>query len=232
MIHRHYSLLLKMLFFNIVLVLVSLVKVNFILGSFHTFFSASQIVGPLVGFYGGLSCITVLYVLKDVAKVIFFGTGLFSPLTLHIPTFFSAAYWASSSVIFRLVVPLMCIVLFLIHPVGNQAAFYTLYWLLPLVIYFVSPRSIFLHALASTFIAHAVGSVIWLYWLPLKSELFLALMPVVLVERLLFASGMTLTYYVIEYAKWFRPSTPVQLIKFVQGRSRLRMKLRRARQGD
>ncbi len=203
MIHKYYSLLLKALFFNAVLVLVSLVKVNFIWSSLHTFFSASQIVGPLVGFYGGLSCIAVLYIAKDLLKGIFLGTGFFSPLTLHIPTFFSAAYWASSSVIFRLVVPLICIVLFLIHPVGNQAAFYTLYWLIPLIVYFVPHRSIFLHALASTFIAHAVGSVIWLYWLPLKPELFWTLMPIVLVERLLFASGMTLTYYVIEYAKQF-----------------------------
>ena len=203
MIRKQYSLLLKILFFNIVLAFVSLVKVDFIWGSLHTFFSASQIVGPLIGFYGGFSCITVLYIAKDLIKGIFLGTGFLSPLALHIPTFFSAAYWASSSIIFRFLVPLLCIALFVLHPVGSQAAFYTLYWLIPLSIYFIPHRSVFLHALASTFIAHAVGSVIWLYWVPLKPELFWALMPVVLVERLLFASGMTLTYYLIEYAKLF-----------------------------
>lgn len=203
MIQKYYSLLVKTLFFNILLALVGFVKVSFVWGSLHAFFSASQIVGPLVGFYGGFSCVAVLYLLKDLIKLIVLGTGFFSPLSLHIPTFFSAAYWASSSVVFRFLVPLLCIVLFLAHPVGVQVPFYTLYWLIPLCIYFVPKRPIFFDALASTFIAHAVGSVIWLYWLPLKPELFWALMPVVFIERLLFASGMTLTYYLIEYAKQF-----------------------------
>ncbi len=66
----------------------------------------------------------------------------------------------------------------------------------------ISPsKNIFLHSLTSTFIAHAVGSVIWLYATPMTPEFWYALIPVVAVERLVIASGMTLAYYA--FAKFF-----------------------------
>ena len=74
----------------------------------------------------------------------------------------------------QILVPVLCMALFGLHPVGSQAFAYTLYWLIPVTLYIMSslvnvlPRfqqftPIFLQALSSTFIAHAVGSVIWLY---------------------------------------------------------------------
>jgi hypothetical protein len=201
MIKKHFSALIKIAIFSVVLLLAHLAKFNIIWGSCRAFFSASQIVGPLAGLYGGFVSIALLYFVKDLIKGLFFGSSLLSPLSFHIPTFFSGAYWASNSFIVRFFVPAFCIILFLIHPVGSQAWFYTLYWLIPLVIYMMPRKMVFFDALASTFIAHAVGSVIWLYWLPLKPELFWALMPIVILERILFASGMTLTYCLIENAK-------------------------------
>ncbi len=55
------------------------------------------------------------------------------------------------------------------------------------------------HALASTFIAHAVGSVIWLYTVPMVASAWLALIPIVACERLLYTAGIVMGDAVINY---------------------------------
>ncbi len=102
------------------------------------------------------------------------------------------------SVLLQLVLPAICMGLFALHPVGNQAFSYALYWLIPMAIFFARRyvSSVFLTALSSTFIAHAVGSVIWLYTVPMTSAQWLGLIPIVAAERLVFAVGATLVYAV------------------------------------
>jgi hypothetical protein len=63
----------------------------------------------------------------------------------------------------------------------------------------VPQRSLFLQALGSTFIAHAVGSVIWLYTVPMTAAMWMGLMPIVLFERIAFALGMVIAHYVISF---------------------------------
>jgi hypothetical protein len=88
-------------------------------------------------------------------------------------------------------------ILFVMHPVGGQAFVYSLYWLIPVALYFIPHRSLFLTGLGSTFIAHAVGSVIWCYTVPMTAGMWMALMPVVFCERLLFALGMVVMHFVL-----------------------------------
>ena len=52
-------------------------------------------------------------------------------------------------------------------------------------------------ALASTFIAHAVGSVIWLYTVPMTAAAWIALIPLVACERMLYASGIVIGHTMI-----------------------------------
>lgn len=89
---------------------------------------------------------------------------------------------------------------FIAHPVGAQAWVYSLYWLVPIVLYAVRKKNMFLEALGSTFTAHAVGSVIWIYCDPMTPQAWLTLIPVVLVERLVFASGIVVAYYGIHFS--------------------------------
>lgn len=194
-----YRFLINFFLVTAFVVTTSILKVSHIWGSKAAFFSLANSARPLIGLYGGLPGV-FLYLILYLVKAISIGY-VFSPFVFHFPTVFSALYWASRSWIIRLAVPLACIILFLAHPVGFQAAFYTSFWLIPLGVYFMPKKGIFLHALASTFIAHAVGSILWLYWIPMNSEMFLSLMPVVIVERLVFATGMTLAYYMFESAK-------------------------------
>jgi len=159
----------------------------------------------------------------------------FHMLAYHIPGFFASAYWARQSRWLSIALPIVCMALFLAHPVGYQAAPYAAYWLIPVGIALFNPfmmligkynlpfipsclsrlsrvslrgriegrdipfKSIFLHSLTSTLIAHAVGSVIWIYTTPMTPAFWYALIPIVAVERLVMAIGMTTMYHAIGY---------------------------------
>lgn len=175
-----------------------------------SFFSLFDAVMPLTGSVDfGLS--SLIFSLRTLLKVISFG---FSPFFLlyHIPGLCAAASWSSSNKLIHVGIPLLCFGLFLAHPVGYGAAPYALYWALPIAISFWGRRVIFLQALSSTFIAHAVGSVLWLYSLKTTSLFWLSLIPVVAVERLMFASVMTLMYWVaVSVGTVFRKLTSEEL---------------------
>jgi len=89
--------------------------------------------------------------------------------------------------------------LFVIHPVGTIAFAYSLYWLIPVCLWILNRfnllKGIFSTALQSTFVAHAAGSIIWLYTLNMPATKWLSLIPIVAVERFVFAGIATLFYY-------------------------------------
>jgi hypothetical protein len=90
--------------------------------------------------------------------------------------------------------------LFWVHPIGAQAWPYALYWLIPVVLYCLGNNKNNVYtALGSTFIAHAAGSIIWLYTVPMTSQQWLALIPVVAVERLISTIVMVATYAFISF---------------------------------
>jgi hypothetical protein len=143
------------------------------------------------------------------------------PVTLGIPTFFATLSWSVSSnqnslitritdLCVHVILPITCMLLFIAHPVGQNAFVYSFYWLIPPVFFMIKEfRSkkrketvstnftVVMTALQSTFIAHAVGSIIWLYTVPTTAHYWIALMPVVAVERLVSAASMTLLYLAI-----------------------------------
>jgi len=88
-------------------------------------------------------------------------------------------------------------ILFIAHPVASKAFAYSFYWLIPVVLYVLNYKNTFCKALTATFLAHAVGSIIWLYTVPMTSTQWLALIPVVAVERLVMACGMVVLYQVL-----------------------------------
>ena len=54
-------------------------------------------------------------------------------------------------------------------------------------------------SLGATFVAHAVGSIIWLHLMPMSSNMWLALIPIVPVERVCFAAAMSGMHYLANY---------------------------------
>lgn len=188
-------------FFTSLIKAASFLKVSFILGSWAAFFSATSIVVPLVGAFTGISGSIVIFGLSMIVRYVISGSLPFIFLAYHIPGLCASAYFASSCAIIRLFLPLVCMAAFILHPVGAQAWVYSLYWLIPVALYFMRKESLFLTSLGSTFTAHAVGSVIWIYANPMTPQAWLVLIPVVFVERLVFASGMVIAYHAIKTAQ-------------------------------
>lgn len=151
---------------------------------------------PLVGAFGGLMTSTLVFIAGCLMHGLF--GSFFTYLSYHIPGLFASAYWAHNHWSIRLAVPLMCMALFIAHPVGMYAAPYTLYWLIPVALYFMR-TTIFTQALGSTMTAHAVGSVLWIYTIPMSIEQWYGLIPVVAVERLLFATGMVVAHKALSW---------------------------------
>lgn len=168
-----------------------------IVHSVSPYFSLYNCIKPLSGAFGGIGGALMIAFASLVSSIVFKGTAIFSTafLSLHLPGLSASLYWATAHWLVRLALPLLCIMLFVVHPIGMGAWAYTLLWLVPVVLWAKSNLSLFEKALASTFIAHAVGSVIWLYTLPSLSSFWISLIPIVLAERFFFAAGMVITYH-------------------------------------
>jgi hypothetical protein len=175
-------------------------KVSLIFGSFAAFFTASSMLLPLSGAFGGILGSITFLVIGAMIRILTGSVLSFKILAYHIPGFFASAYWARPTKYLSIILPIVCMALFIAHPVGRLAAPYALYWLIPVVIALFRNKTVFLHSLSSTFIAHAVGSVIWLYATPMTPAFWYALIPVVAVERLVMAIGMTAAYHGIAKA--------------------------------
>lgn len=87
--------------------------------------------------------------------------------------------------------------MFLLHPVGRQAWFYSLFWTIPIIARLLPAKyslSVPLRSLGATFTAHAIGGALWIWTVPMTPAMYLALVPITAFERLLFALGIGISY--------------------------------------
>ena len=181
----------------------SCLKMSYIIGSKAAFFSSAVIVEPLVGFWAPLP-ITLIYYSLRVACAYFLFQSI-TPLLIayHIPSFCASFYFAakkSSSISTKIIyalLPLSCMILFVTHSVGMQIWWYSLLWLIPLIDLWAPQTHFFVHALGATFTSHAVGTILWLSMHTTTVAFWYGLLPVVIVERVVFAVSMTLLNNVI-----------------------------------
>jgi len=181
----------------LLLKLAGLVKFSYMVGTYSGFFSGMSIAVPLAGAFAGVLGSWTVFL----ARLVMGGAFSAHYLAYCIPGLCASLYWAHANFFVRLLLPALCIVVFIAHPVGGEAALYTVYWLIPIALYFFPRKSLFFQALGSTLVAHAVGSVIWLYTVPMTATMWLALIPIVAIERLLFSSGMLITYRIVEFVR-------------------------------
>lgn len=185
--------------FLIIFIVLSLIAfqipVSKIVGSGQNF-TLFEFIGPIGGmflgpFFGALAAFFV----RAIDLII--GPKTLDLLTIirFLPMMLAAVYFGMKSKKSALIFPI-CIVLFLVHPIGQRAWLYPLLWLIPLVATLGKKRLIF-NSLGSTFTAHAVGSTIFLYAFGLTPQVWLSLIPVVLIERGLFTIGIWVSYLVL-----------------------------------
>jgi len=96
-----------------------------------------------------------------------------------------------------LLIPLLSILAFNLHPIGRTVWFYSLYWLIPLALWPFRKRFLFARALGSTFTAHAVGGAAWIWAFNLPAPVWISLIPTVALERAIFALGISASYILV-----------------------------------
>ena len=192
--------------------LFSFIKINLISGSHRMFFSGIGLIFPVVGAFFGTAFSGIALFLFFIFKKMTIGGAI----TLGLPTFIATLSFSIMlksdnnnsfklniyNFLLRVILPFFCMILFILHPVGKDAYLYSFYWLIPVGLYFFnkiySNNSMFLKSLTSTFLAHAVGSLMWLYFVPTVSVYWISLIPIVFVERLIFATGISFLYLFIK----------------------------------
>ncbi|VVC00946.1 Uncharacterised protein [uncultured archaeon] len=185
--------------FAVAALVLSQIKFDAILGVQNKNFTFFQLIGPTAAGVLGpfLGVASVLFV--EISNSLITGAS-FDPLAivLLLPMAFAALYFGSKDRL-TAIPALVCMALFWMHPYGAQVWFYSLYWLIPVACAF-HKDNIIARALGSTFTAHAIGSVAYLYAFNLAPAVWLSLIPVVAFERLTFAAGIVVSFYAINTA--------------------------------
>lgn len=168
--------------------------------SFTLFDFFAPIAGAFLGpIYGVVSVFGVL-VANNLIKDVTWSTGTIIRL---FPTLFAVLYFATvtkkSIKPWILAVPVAAILVFLAHPNGRQVPYYPLmFWLIPLITYRFR-SNLWMKSLGATFTAHSVGGAAWIWAFNLPASVWQGLIPVVISERLLFATGIAVSFMVMKH---------------------------------
>ena len=96
-----------------------------------------------------------------------------------------------------LLIPLLSIIIFNLHPVGRTVWFYSLFWFIPFLTWSFRQRFLVARSLGSTFTAHAVGGAVWIWAFNLPAGVWISLIPIVILERSIFALGISAFYVLL-----------------------------------
>ncbi len=115
------------------------------------------------------------------------------------PTLFAVLYFALSAKKVKnsrliLLIPFLAIVSFNLNSIGRSVWFYSLFWLIPLIVWPLRQRFLLARALGATFTAHSVGGAVWIWAFNLPAAVWLSLIPVVAMERAIFALGISASF--------------------------------------
>lgn len=171
-------------------------KFSNILGVPAQSFTFFEFIGPIgAGIFNPLlGVVSVAFV--ELVNFLVTGSAI-QPVTLImlVPMMFAAFYFGSKSRS-RVIVPLICMGLFVLNPLGRQAWYYSLFWLIP-VAAALWKDNLFMRSLGATFTAHAVGSVAFLYAFNIPASIWATLVPITAFERLSFAVGISVSYIAV-----------------------------------
>ncbi|MFA5954760.1 MAG: hypothetical protein WC817_04455 [Patescibacteria group bacterium] len=191
----------KQLLFGVVFILAGLVllqiPVTHLVGS-GARFTAFDAFGPIAGGFLGSMPGAVSVFLMQIFNFVLHGAHVQDVGTIIrlFPMIFAAAYFGKRTKL-NVIVPALAILAFVASPIGRSAWYFSLYWLIPMVCYFYQDKFLLARSLGSTFTAHAVGGALWVYLVPMPATVWIALIPVVAMERLSFAIGISVMYLVV-----------------------------------
>lgn len=181
--------------FSVIGLLFLQIPFSTLIGGSHQTFSLFDFFAPTIGAFlaTGWGAITVI-VVKVFNVIAHHQTFDVTTIVRLFPLAFAALYFGARKYKTLVsLIPLACMAMFIMHPEGRQAWYYSLYWLIPLASSFAK-KSLVMNSLGATFTAHAIGGVAFLYAFNLPAEVWIALIPVVFIERMMFTAGIALSY--------------------------------------
>lgn len=189
--------------FLVLFTLVAVVGMNFnfskLVGAENQFFTFFQFFGPISGGFLGAGFGAVAVLFAQLINFVMSGKeATVVNLLRLLPMLFAAYYFAKNkerllSNKLGILIPFVAIGVFVTNPAGSEAWYFSLYWLIPVIVKFL-PDNLVLRSLGATFTAHAVGSIMWVLFVPMTAAQWSALIPVVAYERVLFAIGISISY--------------------------------------
>lgn len=187
--------------FTVVAFITQNINFSALVGAQNQFFTLFQFFGPIAGSFLGPWIGSLTVFISEIANNLVTGKE-FTVLNILrlLPMVFAAIYFGTKKKPFGIIVPLLAIIAFIAHPIGRAVWFFTLYWTIPIIATLLPDKyknNILIRSLGTTFTAHAVGGAIWIYTIPMTSAQWIALIPVVAYERLLFAAGIAVSYIAI-----------------------------------
>ena len=178
-------------------------KVNFskLVGAQNQFFTLFQFFGPVAGaFLGPVVGVLSVLIAEITSKIVNHATFDLITILRLTPMLFAAWYFGTKKDKISFLIPVAAIILFVAHPVGRQAWFFSLFWTIPIIIKLLPKKyseKVFLKSMGATFTAHAVGGAMWNYIVPMTKAAWIALIPVVIYERLLFSIGIAVSFVLL-----------------------------------
>ena len=187
--------------FTLLAILAERVNFSHLWGADNQFFTLFQFFGPIAGGFLGMVLGPMSVLAAELVNFVLLGKAFTALNLLRLLPMVAAAFyfgalredrkWAKSV---WLISPL-CIALFLAHPEGRAAWFFTLYWCIPFLTLVPKLKEwLFIRSLGATFTAHAVGGALWVWATSMTAAQWTALMPIVAYERALFAAGIAVSY--------------------------------------
>ncbi len=175
-------------------------NINFskLVGAESQFFTLFQFFGPVAGSFLGPIVGALSVLIAQLSNFFIVGNefDLLNLLRLT-PMLFAAYYFGSKKKSLGVIIPLIAIALFVLHPVGRQVWFFSLFWTIPIIVKILPKKysdSVAAKSLGATFTAHAIGGAFWIWTVPMTAAQWIALIPIVIYERTLFASGIAVSY--------------------------------------
>lgn len=215
------SKLVLVLFFIVLGLVAFQVPVNTLEGS-KVKFTLFDLFAPIAGAFLGnpLGIVSVLTISAiNLVTHGFSGVNTSSPLTLiatlrFLPLIFGVWFFALSPLSFWrvlrfhsgytprvqnlvLLAPALSILAFNLHPIGRTVWFYSLFWIIPFLVWPLRGRFLLARSLGATMAAHSVGGAVWIWAFNLPANVWVTLIPVVILERSIFALGIAASYILI-----------------------------------
>jgi hypothetical protein len=185
-----------LLVFSLIGLLLYQVNYSAIIGvKFDAKFTLFQFIGPMAAGILGPALGVLSVLLVSLSNFLLTGKALELPVIVSFFTMAAAAIYFGSKNKATALVAVICMLLFWLNPIGQEAWVYALYWLIPIGASFYK-QNILVRSLGATFTAHAIGSVVYLYAFSIPAASWFALIPVVAMERFAFAASIAASYCV------------------------------------